>query len=112
MGGSTLFLRSLEQHHAVISSISPGPNKWVSVNVHHGVYNNGNSYNVVKKVEVVSAYEHLKDSGSTSARRQLALEVKISHSFASKIIEEVESGMIVHPASTIVANNREHDSCI
>jgi hypothetical protein len=76
-----------------------------SVNINGGIYINGRSYDVVKKLEVAEVYEYLKQQAAANAnanasisRRQLAKAAGVGESTAAKIIREIESGGIVDPS--------------
>jgi hypothetical protein len=72
----------------------------LSVNKGGGHFQNGKPYDVVKKYDVASIYEKLKKGkgvGGSVSQRELACAASVSKTFATKIIDEVESGGLIDP---------------
>ena len=71
------------------------------MNEHGGFYKKGCTYDIVKKKEVAEIYEHLKTPNSAPSARTVASEAKVSITFASKVIKEVEAGELIDPSQIV-----------
>ena len=77
----------------------------ISVNIHGSFYKNGSSYDIVKKMEVATVYERLKNGDPNVSLRKVAREAKVSCGFAKKVIEEADAGELVDP-TTILSSRK------
>jgi transposase len=76
-----------------------GASYGLNTNDNGGQYQNGRSYDMVKKFEVAKVYKEMMDSTGKASSRNVAAATGVSKKFALKVINEVTSGGLVDPAT-------------
>jgi hypothetical protein len=77
----------------------------VSINSNGGAFSNGKTYDIVQKFRIASKYQDLvSECGTAVTSRMLGTAAQVSHVYAQKVINEVNS-----EAGLIDPDTVEHD---
>ena len=84
---------------ALLSELSgiPPSSSCLSVNSNGGTYRHGHAYSADQKWRFIRQYNSLKAHGGCVSQRGVAAELGVSKTFATKIIQEAESGEFINP---------------